>query len=758
MSIRRFAALAACLTLVSCSDSDDPVPGADTGTDTADTGGGDTTTDVGDDAAPDTTSDVGTDTPSDVTDAGPDVPPDAADDADDADDADIAILCDTGLEWNGEECVPIETATCDMYTPFDFTHSDDGDEEDCITDDVCLTRGSGGPIYNGATEDEAASGGCASTSPEGTEWAPGPCFGNAGPFEPGFAAATGCSPQSAVGETLCLRIVATDEYYDIDMTSYTGGGGGGGFAYTRTLVDGGPCAAGATCSLDEDAVVCTCPEDAPGDGAVECAFQGACLEEPCADDAICTSLGGDAFECACNDGFNGDGFTCFPAGTCDPGCAVNERCDETGAAPECVCLDGYADDGDGCVEINECGAPATVYTFAPGDDPVCIHESVCLERSTDGGPFYNTVNSDEPDFDTCSQEVPTGTSWQYGPCAEIDEESWGNFIDATDCGPPDVVGEAMCMRIDATGDIYEFELLTWGRSGAATFSFSLAGVSACGANTECTNTVGSFDCACEDGFEGDPLAGCTDIDECESDDACPVDVECENFDGGYECNCPDGFAGPLCADIDECADDPCLPGVVCNNSEGSFECTEECTEAGLEFVPRVGCVDTSVCADDPCGPGNVCTPSTVDGFVCTCVGQTMDFAKTAFGDEVDCIAPDVCITRGDAYSIFNTVLDDPGFTNCDGPKPSGTLWSDAPCDESIDDDFGPFLSSDFADCGPPFIVDTPGCVRLADGRDIDITFTGWQSGGGDGVPPGGAFSYTRELTTHDAACPIIDEI
>ena len=45
----------------------------------------------------------------------------------------------------------------------------------------------------------------------------------------------------------------------------------------------------------------------------------------------------------------------------------------------------------------------------------------------------------------------------------------------------------------------------------------------------CTNTIGSFLCDCNLGFEGDGINDCNDIDECETktDDCSPVQ-NCEN--------------------------------------------------------------------------------------------------------------------------------------------------------------------------------------------------------------------------------------
>merc|ERR1712126_536237 len=83
----------------------------------------------------------------------------------------------------------------------------------------------------------------------------------------------------------------------------------------------------------------------------------------------------------------------------------------------------------------------------------------------------------------------------------------------------------------------------------------LENLGVCGINAQCINTYGSFNCVCEDGFEGmPPKLQCLDINECNSiDTKCDINecsdttlcnlenMECINKVPGYECKCKAGF-------------------------------------------------------------------------------------------------------------------------------------------------------------------------------------------------------------------------
>ncbi|XP_072017210.1 uncharacterized protein [Amphiura filiformis] len=107
----------------------------------------------------------------------------------------------------------------------------------------------------------------------------------------------------------------------------------------------------------------------------------------------------------------------------------------------------------------------------------------------------------------------------------------------------------------------------------------------CDANAACTNTDGSFTCACNVGYSGDGVT-CTDIDECViSSDNCDANAGCTNTVGSFICECNAGYSGDgvTCTDINECTSstDNCDATATCTNTVGSFTCA--CITAGYSW-------------------------------------------------------------------------------------------------------------------------------------------------------------------------------
>jgi cysteine-rich repeat protein len=123
-----------------------------------------------------------------------------------------------------------------------------------------------------------------------------------------------------------------------------------------------------------------------------------------------------------------------------------------------------------------------------------------------------------------------------------------------------------------------------------------ATTAACGNQATCRNLIGSFECACNAGFDGNGMT-CSDVDECALGlDACDDNAQCRNKLGGYGCACNTGYEGDgfTCADIDECAGtSPCAVGSVCANHDGGFKCA---CDVGFEGADG-DCSDIDECSN-----------------------------------------------------------------------------------------------------------------------------------------------------------------
>lgn len=101
--------------------------------------------------------------------------------------------------------------------------------QDCITPEVCLTRGSKQSIYNAV--DEMGPG---MASPSKTEWA----LGRTSEVDPAdydsFSKAVKGAPKDAIGKVMSLHIVDTDLYYDLVLTEFGDSGEGAPVAWKRT--------------------------------------------------------------------------------------------------------------------------------------------------------------------------------------------------------------------------------------------------------------------------------------------------------------------------------------------------------------------------------------------------------------------------------------------------------------------------------------------------------------------------------------------
>ena len=143
----------------------------------------------------------------------------------------------------------------------------------------------------------------------------------------------------------------------------------------------------------------------------------------------------------------------------------------------------------------------------------------------------------------------------------------------------------------------------------------------CSPNADCTNTPGSRVCTCNKGFQGDGVV-CTDINECaNANGGCDMNATCTNTQGSRVCACAAGFQGngETCMDIDECASRTarCDSTVACTNTLGSYKCGD--CPAGYLGGGASGCVDINECLSNNggCDANATCT-NTPGGHTCAC--------------------------------------------------------------------------------------------------------------------------------------------
>lgn len=228
---------------------------------------------------------------------------------------------------------------------------------------------------------------------------------------------------------------------------------------------------------------------------------------------------------------------------------------------------------------------------------------------------------------------------------------------------------------------------------------------ACGDNAHC-NDEGGLHCVCDPGFEGDPNAGCTNIDDCDPS-PCQNGGTCTDEVEGFTCACPDEWAGKTCeTNVDECETGAHNCDQLCSDRDGGFDCGCEsgwtlnadghnCAPSSCDTFPACGanahcvndgelrCVcdpdyegdpDTGCthkigdCYPNPCLNGGSCIDEDI-GYSCVCAdgysGTNCEVdcngvsGGTAFVDRCeDCVGGTTgeleCLKRGDSVLNLRT--------------------------------------------------------------------------------------------------------
>ncbi|XP_017906435.1 PREDICTED: adhesion G protein-coupled receptor E1 isoform X2 [Capra hircus] len=383
----------------------------------------------------------------------------------------------------------------------------------------------------------------------------------------------------------------------------------------------------------------------PGQGEMcedvdECANPRSCPEH-----STChNSLG--SYSCVCNPGFQsrsgkksfqGRGEMCEDVDECaNPrSCPEHSTCHNSLGNYSCVCNSGYISrsgkknfqgPGETCQDVDECANPRSCPEHSTCHNSLGNYSCVCNSGyiSRSGKKSFQGAGETCQDIDECSQRAPT-------------------------CGP-----NSICRNLPGR---YECSCLTgfssptgnnWipGKSDHFTCTDvdECANPRSCPEHSTCHNSLGSYSCVCNTGYESrsgkknfqGPRETCEDVDECSRNSTlCGPNSVCTNIPGKYSCSCLPGFFSPgvwspekpeafKCADVDECLD-RCLFNGTCTNTPGSYFCT--CHPG---FAPSNGqlnskdqkadCIDIDECLQDPsrCGPNSVCT-NTLGSYSCGCI-------------------------------------------------------------------------------------------------------------------------------------------
>jgi hypothetical protein len=455
--------------------------------------------------------------------------------------------------------------------------------------------------------------------------------------------------------------------------------------------------------------------EAPDAKASGCYDFDDCSSSPCQHGGTCTDLGFFAYACACTRGWTG------------------KDCDED--IPECT------DGTHTCVDTYK-------------EETVCKDAS---ESSRDCQVRLGITDRAEHTWEAGGQTI-TGLSIPYGACIEKDggygcrcQTGWegDGFTTATGANgfPGDNIAGSGCVDIPncdrtpgickhggtcseppeliATNDVHCDCPLGWNgldamhptpRAYYCEIDDNECEIGAsrniCDTQATCTNTDGSYTCACNEGWTGTGIT-CIDADDCEFS-PCANGGTCSDIGTlMFDCVCVPGWRGPKCEDDwNECTMGvhACHNDASCINNDGSYTCACDPGYSGDGFAV---CDDVDDCflykQDDPnfITTVSVCVHGTCEDrganyFVCTCdVGYTdsncdrdTNECNLINGDN-DCDVNAGCVnTDGSYMCVCNT-----GFTG------AGNLNNCAAIEDCASD---PCVTENTAACEEEDLGGVPG--------------------------------------------------
>ena len=175
-------------------------------------------------------------------------------------------------------------------------------------------------------------------------------------------------------DATCINMIG---FYDCDCNTGFFGNGFNCSDIDECFEDIHDCDLNAFCTNTEGSFACNCIEGFYGNGTFcydidECNINKKLnfslnshmfdldidygIINECSSNSICLNLFG-SYNCSCNPGYSGDGFTCSDIDECSTSshnCHMNAKCVNSDGAFECNCNEGFYGNGSFCYDIDEC--------------------------------------------------------------------------------------------------------------------------------------------------------------------------------------------------------------------------------------------------------------------------------------------------------------------------------------------------------------------------------------------------------------------
>jgi len=267
---------------------------------------------------------------------------------------------------------------------------------------------------------------------------------------------------------------------------------------------------------------------AAGPTAPSCAWGGDCPENA---DCLVTAKdggGGEDPRCFCRDGFvlssgGGGGAICEDVNEClgegdGHDCSENAVCVNLQGRFDCSCDLGFVGDGWWCDDADEC----------EGDNNPCPEGSECVNLP---GNFQCLEEGEASQVSSTPSRAPSVTNRPSSMPSESPS------ISADPSNRPSVRPSASAWPTSRPSS----------QPSAQPTGCPGAGGGECSENAECVDlTEERRGCRCNEGFVGDGVTTCEDLDECLGEGGgndCSENAVCANSAGSFDCSCRAGHYG-----------------------------------------------------------------------------------------------------------------------------------------------------------------------------------------------------------------------